>query len=90
MAHTFNTLPEAVATAQALGLERFWRLHFIDTVSTQRRARGGPWEAPAVRFYLSLEDLIADLRSRCLAVDIDRSQIETLWTDQVSGSVNAR
>jgi len=91
MSNTFNTLPEAQAYAQANGLMKYWRVWFTDTETRKLRARGG-WHTentPASRIYMDLTQAIETISSRA-AGTAERTEIETLWTEDVSNSLLAR
>ena len=89
---TFNRLVDAQAAAVAAGQSRYWRVIFDDKHTRELLARGGHWPAmvPCERFYLNHQQLCGDLANFLLRVEQERFTVETLWTDQVSNSPNAR
>lgn len=89
--NSFNNLPEAQAYAISNGVRKYWRVWFQDSQTREGRARGG-WGKelfPAFRIYMSLDDAIDCIQKRSAGTE-ERTTIETLWTDDVSCSPEAR
>ena len=88
MPASFNSLPEAQAYARTTGITKYYRVHFTDSWTREVRGRGG-WGAagaPAFRIYMELRGAIECIESRHRGTT-DRSEIETLWTEDVSDSL---
>ena len=86
----FNSLPEAQAYASARGITKYYRVHFTDSWTREVRGRGG-WNTantPTFRIYMELANAIECIESRHRGTT-DRTEIETLWTEDVSDSPNA-
>lgn len=86
----FNSLPEAQAYARTLGITKYYRVHFTDSRTREVWGRGG-WNTantPTFRIYMELRDAIECIESRHRGTT-DRTEIETLWTEDVSDSPNA-
>jgi len=95
MSVTFNSLPEAQAYATEHGVTKYWRVHFTDTDTREMRAlraRLGAWAQtsyPAYRIYMDLADAVACIATRAAGTQ-ERTEIETLWTKDVSASQMAQ
>ena len=90
MPANFNSLPEAQAYARITGITKYYRVHFCDSRTREMRGRGG-WNTantPTFRIYMGLGDAIECIESRHRGTS-DRTEIETLWTEDVSDSPNA-
>ena len=90
MPASFNSLSEAQAYASARGITKYYRVHFTDSWTQKMRDRGG-WNTantPTFRIYMELASAIECIESRHRGTT-DRTEIETLWTEDVSDSPNA-
>ena len=86
----FNSLPEAQAYARSMGITKYYRVHFTDSRTREMLGRGG-WNTantPTFRIYMELRDAIECIDSRHRGTT-DRTEIETLWTEDVSDSPSA-
>lgn len=86
----FNSLPEAQAYASSMGITKYYRVHFTDSRTREMQSRGG-WNTantPTFRIYMELRNAIECIESRHRGT-ADRTEIETLWTEDVSDSPNA-
>ena len=90
MPANFNSLPEAQAYARTLGITKYYRVHFTDSRTREVQGRGG-WNTanvPAFRIYMELRDAIECIEARHRGTT-DRTELETLWTADVSDSPSA-
>ena len=90
MPASFNSLPEAQAYARTLGITKYYRVHFTDSRTREMQSRGG-WNTantPTFRIYMELRNAIECVESRHRGTT-DRTEIETLWTEDVSDSPSA-
>ena len=86
----FNSLPEAQAYARNTGITKYYRVWFADSRTREMRGRGGWYTAntPTFRIYMGLGDAVGCIESRHRGTT-DRTELETLWTEDVSDSPSA-
>lgn len=91
MAATFNSLPEAQSYAKLYGLTKYWRVRFTDTDTLTMLARGKPWKdlVPSQKIFMDLHDALDCIEKRANGT-YERTEIETLWTADVSDSLAAQ
>ena len=86
MPANFNSLPEAQAYARTMGITKYYRVHFTDSRTREMKGQGG-WKTqaqlPTFRIYMDLKNAIECIESRHRGTT-DRTEIETLWTEDVS------
>jgi len=86
MSAIFNSLPEAQAYARSMGITKYYRVCFVDSRTREMRSQGG-WKTqsqlPTFRIYMELGGAIECIESRHRGTT-DRTEIETLWTEDVS------